>query len=172
MNHVLWTMTLFLITGVQCFGGAAIFANNYDSNKPVYLGAGHAPVPNTWLQFTTMEGTPIGAAFGLTEPGMFDIGFFVVPGASNNTAVSFKLQGWVGTNGSSFASANCKCEATIHQMAGSFSPSTMPSPVALKMPDHFIIGGHYTPKPFTLALIGAALLIGLGELIWQCRRKH
>lgn len=177
MNNVFLNVVVFSMAAIQCLGGAAIYANNFDSNRPLYLDKGVAPVfgtwlQSTWLQFATMEGKPIGDTFGLAAPGFFDNGFFEVPGASNNAFVSFKLRAWVGTNGSSFATANCKCEATIRQKAGSFTPSGMPNPVALNMPNGLSMRVRYTPKPLTSILVGVALIIVIAELLWMCRRKR
>lgn len=147
---------------VQCFGGAAVLANNYDANKPVYYGNNTtmAPVDGTWLQFATATGTPIGGAFGLTEPGFFDNGFFEVPGAADNADVSFILQGWKGAAGSTYDSAAEKVSANISQKAGSNPGAPNPPNAAvLAMPDNFVI---QVPEPSTVALAllgGAALLL-------------
>jgi hypothetical protein len=145
---------------VQCFGGAAVFANNYDANKPVYYLYEYVPkftlatVGDTWVQFTTVAGVPIGGVFGLSEPGFFNNGFFEVPGAADNADVSFTLQAWNGSAGSTYATAAYKMEATVSQKAGA-NPG---APAIFTMPDNFAI---VIPEPSTLvlALLGGAMLL-------------
>ncbi|HOW67975.1 MAG TPA: PEP-CTERM sorting domain-containing protein [Candidatus Paceibacterota bacterium] len=167
MKHALLKMILLGITGWDCFGGAAILANNYDANNPVYTYPGIiAPVEDTWLQFCTATGAPIGAAFGLVEPGFFDHGFFEVPGAVDNADVIFVLRGWHGTTSPySMDSPRLRSEALISQKAGSNPGApTPPSPTPLAMPSDFVL---WVPEPSTTTLA----VLGAGVLLWIGRRK-
>ncbi|HRY50679.1 MAG TPA: PEP-CTERM sorting domain-containing protein [Candidatus Paceibacterota bacterium] len=162
MKKVLSIMAALGMAGaaVQCFGGAAVFANNYDANKPVYVDAVGtlAPMANSWVQFYTAGNAPIGAAIGFSEDGFFDGGFFEVPGAADNADVSFILKGWTGA--ATFDTAAKKAEALISQKAGANPGApTPPNPAALAMPDNFVLA---IPEPSTVALAllgGAALLL-------------
>jgi hypothetical protein len=150
MKKVLSIMVALGIAGatVQCFGGAAVFANNYDAKKPIYQGdiGTLATVGDTWVQFTTVAGVPIGGVFGLSEPGFFDNGFFEVPGAADNADVSFTLKAWHGSAGSTYTTASYKVEATIGQKAGANPGApTPPSPAIFLMPDNFVI---WLPRRF------------------------
>jgi hypothetical protein len=172
MKKVLSIMAALGIVGaaVQCYGGAAVLSNNYDQNgglgQPVYyeVPGTLAPVADTWLQFTTVGDVPIGAAFKLSDPGFFDTGFIEIPGAADNTDVSFKLQAWKGSVGIiadiTYAAAAAKVEATISQRAGANAGApTPPNPAMLAMPTEFVIA---VPEPSTVALVllgGAVLLL-------------
>jgi hypothetical protein len=157
MKKVLSIMAALAVTGfaVNCLGDAAVMLNNYDLNRPIYYQAAGTLAPvGTMIQVfggATDASTPLGAEFGLTEPGFFDNGFGTVTGVADNENVALKLVAkYLDTSAT----------AAWSQKAGANPPApTLPTPAALELPADITMTAEI-PEPSTiaLALLGGSLL--------------
>lgn len=153
---------------------ATIELSNIDSTKPIFYqnigtlasgdgfyvelmaqsGAGSAWVPVYIAGNTT-------SILTLSQPGYFNAGVGIIPGASDNSDVSFYVRAWTGasTYESSIELGQNGQSSIWHQNTGSWDPNSGLSATGpiLAMSDSVIISAHPFPEPTTcvLSLFGA-----------------
>lgn len=182
MKKLLLTLALTaLATATYGAAGAAVNLNNFDPDKPIYIGsegtlAANDAAGNIYLAFMGgPQGGPLApmtasdgvSVFELAFDGYFDGGFGAVPGAAPNAQVDLKIQVWKGAPGSDYASAAAALmpvyEATWTQASGSWDPGPPPGtpsglPNGLSVPGTVVMTVVPEPSTIALGLLGAAAL--------------
>lgn len=140
---------------------AMVAINNYDAHSPLYLRPGElASGGDIWLQLLggpvggiLVPASPVGqpdlTQFHLTEPGYFDVGVGVVPGATGGSVVQCQLRVWAGAT--DYGSATQRFESAVWtQKSGYWDsaalPPAPPTGATLEIPGAMILDpGKTTP---------------------------
>lgn len=168
--------SLAVIAGLALAGVAQSFAatqatvalNNYAGGvinyKATPTSTEVALPADAWVE--VMGGGTGGAMTSLgtfhpSEPGYFDNGVVLVPGATAGTPASFEVRAWTGA--ATYDAAAVKNSVSFSSATGSWDDAATPPPVKqgpdLAMPTFTV--GAAIPEPSTIALgiLGAAALL-------------
>lgn len=160
----------------QCFAAATVTLNNYDADKPIYIGAPGTVASGADVWVELLGGTPGGtlapiastsglALFGLAEPGYFDSGVGTIPGLADNATAEFQLRAWKGAASydAAFAVKETAISAKWTQATGAWNPAAQPpvpaSGPVLAIPGNLVLAVVPEPSTIALGLLGAAMLL-------------
>lgn len=170
---------------INTYADATIRLNNYDSQMPIYfqqygnlvqngqMGLDTvvyvevlAAIPGDRWEPVLMAGTTT-SVFELKEPGYFDAGVGVIPGASANSLVNLQVYCWFEKSG--VKTGETPSEGWVER-AGSWDPNSgLPAtgPI-LDIPNSIIISPVPTPEPSTTIL---SVLGSLGMVLCAKRKS-
>lgn len=169
--YIFIALSVMSFIGVErCLGDATVQLNNKESDTPIYIINGVLASGDVYVEILseTIPGgpwSPIQIAgssttvLTLSQPGYFDAGVGVIPGAVDNATVNFQVRAWTG--GSEYETAPYSAETpTWSQSTGSWNPNSgLPAtgPI-LQMPYSLILN---VPEPSSIALgiLGGATLL-------------
>lgn len=171
--------SIAIIAGLALMGAAQGFAanqatvalNNYGAaagviNYQATEGGATTLLPaDAWIE--VLGGAPgaltsLGAAFHPSEPGYFDSGVVLVPGAAAGQTGSFEVRAWTGA--ATYDAATLRGSTSFSSAVGTWDDAASPPPLKLgpdlAMPS-FTVSGAVIPEPSTIALgmLGAAALL-------------
>lgn len=168
--------TLAAIAGLVLLGAAQASAatatvalNNYAGGVINYNNATTLLPADAWVEVLGAGAGGAATSLGVfhpAEPGYFDNGVVLVPGATAGGTSSFEVRAWIGAAGSTYATATEKGTVTFNSGVGSWDETATPPPVKqgpdLAMPSFTVTAGSPPiPEPSTIALglLGAAALL-------------
>lgn len=169
--------TLAVIAGLALAGVAQSFAanqatvalNNYAGgviNYQTTVGGASSSLPlDAWVE---VLGGPVGGVmaslgtFHPSEPGYFDNGVVLVPGATAGSPASFEVRAWTGA-ATYAAAALTGTSGTFSSATGSWDDAATPPPVRqgpdLAMPTFTVAPVIPEPSTIALGILGAAALL-------------
>lgn len=159
----------------RCSADATVQLNNKGSDTPIYIINGVLASGDVYVEILTQSvpgGTwsPIQVAgtstsvLTLSQPGYFDAGVGVIPGAQDGATVTLEVRAWTGSM--EYESAVNRAETlSWNQTSGSWNPNSgLPATgPALQMPNSLILSVPET-NSIALGLLGGATMLATNKI--------